>query len=217
MKRAIFILRALESRLAWLRKRSLVTLMPLVFAGCLSDEGSRYRPDPLTGLPRNAPTTVSSTFGSTNPPASASLAVPGPNPPNNAPAANSQSSNGAWSQTPGAWSGTESRSTPTTAVPAKLGSPMPPSNSTASSSPVPNAGPAPSLRPKNFEDSEKILIAHGVNWQKLQMIDANSWEFSCTVPNKSKPNVMRTYEATDRYGLLAVQKVIDQIVRDQGQ
>jgi len=101
-------------------------------------------------------------------------------------------------------------------MPAKLGSPAAPTNPTSSSSPLTDSGPAPFVKVKTFEEAEQVLLAHGMNWQDLQMIDGKQWKYACTVPNKSNPNVMRNYEATDVYGLLAMQKVIDQIVRDQG-
>ncbi len=62
----------------------------------------------------------------------------------------------------------------------------------------------------------QILFAHGMNWNDLQMVDGKQWHFACTIPNKSNPSLNRNYEATDKYGLLAMQNVIDQVVKDQG-
>jgi hypothetical protein len=193
--------------------------LTIALSGCLSDNGARNRPDPLTGLPKNPPT-ISSTYGSIDSSKSASLAASG----TAMPASTSSlgirdgqsSSTNAGNPDTNAWTGTESRNTPATGMPAKLGSPAAPTNSTASSSPLTTAGPAPVVKAKDFEDAQRILFAHGMNWQKLQMVDGKRWEFSCTIPNKANPNVMRNYEATDRFGLLAMQQVIDQIVRDQG-
>jgi hypothetical protein len=126
------------------------------------------------------------------------------------------SSTSAWNQSNGSWTGTESRSAPAAGTPAKLGNPSSPLSQAASSSLPASSGPAPIVRVKTFEEAQQVLLAHGMNWQKLQMIDGKQWEFCCTIPNKTNPNTMRNYEATDRYGLLAIQQVIDQIVRDQG-
>jgi hypothetical protein len=195
--------------------RSLAAILPFALAGCLTDNTAHTRPDPLTGLPKTTPT-VSSTYNSVSPSTSASLAASstsasGLGIPNAQPTSNSSppSSNN--------WTGAAPSAAPAAGMPAQLGSPLGPTNATASSSPLTSTGPAPALKIKKFEDAEQVLLNHGVNWQKLQMIDGKHWEFACTIPNKANPNVMRNYEATDLYGLTAMQKVIDQIVRDQGQ
>ena len=193
--------------------RSLAVILPFAITGCLTDNTARTRPDPLTGLPKTTPT-VSSTYGSVSPSTSASLAASSTSPNSLAiPSAQTTSNNS--SQPSNNWTGGASNAA--NGMPAQLGNPAAPANSTASSSPLTGSGPAPTLKIKKFEDAEQVLLAHGVNWQKLQMIDSRHWEFACTIPNKANPNVMRNYEATDLYGLTAVQKVVDQIVRDQGQ
>ena len=59
-------------------------------------------------------------------------------------------------------------------------------------------------------------MAHGVKWQRLQTTGEGEWTFGCTIPSKANAGSMKTYESKDRYGLLAMQKVIDEIIRDQG-
>jgi hypothetical protein len=71
------------------------------------------------------------------------------------------------------------------------------------------------VRIRSFEDAQQFLIAHGVRWQRLEQRDGE-WSFECTVPTRSGSSSMRTYEARDKYGLLAIQKVIDNITKDQG-
>jgi hypothetical protein len=68
-----------------------------------------------------------------------------------------------------------------------------------------------------FEEGQQFLMARGVKWQRLETAGEGEWRFSCSLPTKPGSTSMRTYEATDRYGLIAMQKVIDQVVRDQNQ
>jgi hypothetical protein len=89
-----------------------------------------------------------------------------------------------------------------------------PSTNTVSSRPT-NTGNG-SSRVRTFEEAQQFLMARGVKWQQLQTSGEGEWRFSCTLPTKPGSSTMRTYEQTDRYGLIAMQKVIDQIVRDQG-
>lgn len=72
-------------------------------------------------------------------------------------------------------------------------------------------------RIQKFEDGQQFLMARGVKWQRLETAGEGEWRFSCSLPTKPGSTSMRTYEATDRYGLIAMQKVIDQVVRDQNQ
>jgi hypothetical protein len=72
-------------------------------------------------------------------------------------------------------------------------------------------------RVRTFEEGQQFLMARGVKWQRLETAGEGEWRFSCSLPTKSGSTSMRTYEATDRYGLIAMQKVIDQVVRDQNQ
>ena len=74
-----------------------------------------------------------------------------------------------------------------------------------------------SSRIKTFEEGQQFLMARGVKWQRLETAGEGEWRFSCSLPTKPGSTSMRTYEATDRYGLTAMQKVIDQVVRDQNQ
>ena len=47
--------------------------------------------------------------------------------------------------------------------------------------------------------------------QELRQRDGE-WAFSCSVSLSA--NRMKTYEASDRYGLIAIQKVIDKMNQD---
>lgn len=76
------------------------------------------------------------------------------------------------------------------------------------------SGPAPKLR--SFEEGQAFLTARGCRWQRLEQRD-NEWFFTCSVPNRGSSSSVKTYEAVDKYGLLAIQKVIDKIARDQGE
>src|SRR5262249_32115547 len=71
------------------------------------------------------------------------------------------------------------------------------------------------MRIRTFEDGQSFLMAHGVRWQQLAQRDGER-EFMCTVPTAPHATTMRPYEARDKYGLVAIQKVIDNISRDQG-
>jgi hypothetical protein len=57
-------------------------------------------------------------------------------------------------------------------------------------------------------------MARGVRWQRLDQKDGE-WTFECTIPTGAGATSMRTYEARDKYGLVAIQKVIDNIAQDQ--
>lgn len=70
-------------------------------------------------------------------------------------------------------------------------------------------------RIRTFEEGQQFLMGRGVKWQRLETAGEGEWRFSCSLPNRAGSTSMRTYEATDRYGLIAMQKVIDQVVRDQ--
>ena len=62
--------------------------------------------------------------------------------------------------------------------------------------------------------AQAILTARGCRWQRLEQREGE-WFFTCSVPSRTSPNSVKTYEATDKFGLLAMQKVIDEINRDQ--
>ena len=91
---------------------------------------------------------------------------------------------------------------------AKLGSPTTGGPTGTRSSPTASGG---SGRIRTFEDAQQILIARGVKVQELRQRDGE-WAFSCSVSLGA--NRMKTYEASDRYGLIAIQKVIDKMNQD---
>lgn len=79
----------------------------------------------------------------------------------------------------------------------------------------PPANSTMTVQVNSFEQAQGLLARYGVRWQRLETTDDNEWKFACSIPNASNPNKARTYEATDRYGLVAMRKVLDQIARDQ--
>lgn len=209
--------------------------MPLTLTGCLSDGlfsdrgRDRYRAkerDPLTGLPSRDPSdqriaTTSPT--STDRVTAATLASSSGRTPEGVSGlgirdgsssgfdGSGQSSNG--------WTGADSN----TAAPAggaQLGSPKLAGPTDRYSAPPPGSSQIPAMRIRSFEEAQQFLVARGVKWQRLQMQSGatgpGEWSFSCTIPNRNNPNNMKTYEAHDKYGREAIQKVIDEIIRDQG-
>lgn len=184
--------------------------------GCVTDRLDSRRPDPLTGLPKQLPPSdraVSSTFdpkrnesaaiaATVNSHAGVSnLSIGG-----NGVAASSTTST-TTNTAASAWSGTESK----TASPASTTGGRP---GLVPSEPVSvTVGGGPRIR--SFEEAQQFLAARGVKWQDLQTTGEGEWKFACSIPNKNHPHTVRTYEARDRYGLTAIQKVIDQISRDQ--
>lgn len=177
----------------------------VALTGCVMDSAEARRTDPLTGLPKQIPPTqrpVTSTF---DPKRQEAAAISAPvsdlgirEPRSATPAANSAALS---------WSGHESKTAAPTSTP-PLHSLVTPAQPTSVS-----VGGGPRIR--SFEEAQQYLVAHGVKWQDLQTTGEGEWKFSCTIPNKKQPNTFRTYEARDRYGLSAIQKVIDQISRDQ--
>lgn len=192
--------------------RRVLAVAALVVAGCVGDKPDSNRPDPLTGLPKRVPPAeraVSSTF---NPQRNDAAVLASANPraegvsglgirDGRAPEPDRSVQNTAWT-------GTESRGGPAPAAGAKLGA-APPSNGGAA--PVTAGG----VRVRTFEEAQQFLKARGVRWQELQTTGENEWKFSCSIPNRNNPSSVRNYEARDGYGLLAMQKVIDQISRDE--
>lgn len=75
--------------------------------------------------------------------------------------------------------------------------------------------PGPGPRIRSFEDGQQFLMSRGVKWQRLETTGEGIWKFSCSIPTRPGASSMKTYEARDKYGLIAMQNVIDQIVRDQ--
>lgn len=197
--------------------RTLAIALPLVLSGCLADRPDAKRPDPLTGLPPRIPADqreVSSTYRPNDRSTPAVVAAAGPKAPGDMSNLSirdrgPEQDRGTVNPT-GAWSGLESKS----------GSAMPTGGARLGNARAPGMVEPPSnmtggLRVRSFEEAQQFLMARGVKWQNLQTTGEGEWKFSCSIPNKSGSNSMRTYEASDRWGLLAMQKVIDQILRDQ--
>ncbi|MCX7699475.1 MAG: hypothetical protein N2039_01225 [Gemmataceae bacterium] len=187
-------------------------------AGCVTDRPDPRRPDPLTGLPKQIPPAdraISSTFDPKRNEAAAVTASANTNPgsmnggvSNLSIGGTSPSSPSSTSSTAAsAWSGTESKTVPPTST---IGT-RPGLTPAEPVSVMVGGGP----RIRTFEEAQQFLAARGVKWQDLQTTGEGEWKFSCSIPNKNNPNSVRTYEARDRYGLHAIQKVIDQISRDQ--
>lgn len=191
-----------------------VLLTPL--SGCLSDKPDRNLPDPLTGLPRRLPPSeraVASTFGPERTDA-AILASAGTKPADSSGLGiRDDRRPGDERERPlaasGAWSGSESKSNAGPGMGARLG------GAPAAPPTPPPTGTGAAVRVRSFEEAQQFLTAHGVKWQDLQTTGEGEWKYSCSIPNKANPSTMRTYEGRDRYGLTAIQQVIDQIVRDQ--
>jgi hypothetical protein len=67
-----------------------------------------------------------------------------------------------------------------------------------------------------FEQVKAQLTARGVVWQRLEMTGENGeWRFTCSVPNHQNAKLRRTYIATARDELSAMQAALDQIDRGQ--
>jgi hypothetical protein len=192
--------------------RWLVPALLVALAGCQTDRPDPNRPDPLTGLPKRIPPAdraVSSTYDPAGQTRAAMVAASGSRPSDNNSGLSIRDSRGAdadrSTQPAGAWTGNQSRGGAAPATGAR-GDAVPASSSSTSSS--------SGLHVRTFEEAQQFLGARGVKWQELKNTGENEWVFSCSIPNKSSSSV-RTYEARDRYGLVAMQKVIDQILREQ--
>ncbi|HLW64769.1 MAG TPA: hypothetical protein VKS79_05565 [Gemmataceae bacterium] len=94
---------------------------------------------------------------------------------------------------------------------------QPPSSANGTRPAAYTATSSGSARIRTFEEGQQFLMARGVKWQRLETAGEGEWRFTCSLPTKAGSTSMRTYEATDKYGLIAMQKVIDQVVRDQNQ
>ena len=193
-------------------------LLPLTVCLSLGCKGGGFfdrerddRPDPLTGLDRIPPSrrnvSVTSNPGDNRTPAALAASRDGVS------GLGIRDSEGDAApsrdrpvQTTG-WTGSRSDDNPGTA---KLGSPTT-GGPTGSRSSPPAATATGRIR--TFEDAQQFLIARGVKAQELRQRDGE-WSFSCSVPIRNKENSMKTYEASDRYGLLAIQKVIDKMKSD---
>ena len=188
--------------------RWLLPVLLLSMAGCLNDHPDPKRPDPLTGLPKRIPPgerAVSSTYNPADQGRSAMLASSGPQPGEGSSGLgirdNRASDADRTTQPAGAWTGNQSRNSAT------------PTAGTRPGGAAPDNGAA-GLRVRTFEEAQQFLSARGMKWQELKNTGESEWSFACSIPTKNSTSV-RTYEARDRYGLLAMQKVIDQILREQ--
>jgi hypothetical protein len=193
-----------------IRRRVVMALLPLTVClslGCTDshffDRDRDDRPDPLTGLDRTRPdrrnVSVTANGDGRTPASLAGTSGLGMRDTNSSSAATSRDV-----QTTG-WTGT--RSDDPSAAP-KLGTPTAGGPTGARSSPTAAGGTG---RIRTFEEAQQILIARGVKAQELRQTDGE-WNFSCSVTLGA--NRMKTYEASDRYGLLAIQKVIDKMNQD---
>ncbi len=187
--------------------RWLAPALLLALAGCaLLDRPDPKRPDPLTGLPKRIPPNdraVSSTYNPAEQNRAGVLATSGQKPSEGASGLAIRDTRGPEgdhsTQPAGAWTGKESRTTSASGDAARVGG--------ATSD---GAG----VRVRTFEEAQQFLAARGVKWQELKNTGENEWVFACSISTKNSTSV-RTYEARDRYGLIAMQKVIDQILREQ--
>jgi hypothetical protein len=71
------------------------------------------------------------------------------------------------------------------------------------------------VRIRTFEDGAAFLTARDCRGMQLQLRD-KEWYFECSIPSRRNSNSVKTYTAHDKYGLIAMQMVIDDILRDQG-
>jgi hypothetical protein len=107
--------------------------------------------------------------------------------------------------TPGTWQGQ--------ATGAVLQAPQPAQASAQPVSSVRGVSPA-GPRVTSYEQAMALLVAKGVKWRRLETIDQNQSQFSCSIPNPQNPFISRTYEARAASDLEAIQAVIDQISKD---
>lgn len=188
-------------------------LAPLALVGCLSDKPDPNRPDPLTGLPKRIPPSERAVSSTYNPERTESAVLASSRNTEGVSGLSIRDGRDAESDrnssvtAAGAWTGTESRTSPPPSRGARLGGPP--------ATPAPASTTGGSVRVRTFEEAQQFLMAHGVKWQDLQTTGDGQWKFACSIPNKGSSTSVRTYEETDRYGLIAMQKVIDKIVRDQ--
>src|SRR5262245_16758131 len=188
--------------------------LAVLAAGCMQDRYSRDRgerdDDPILGLPARIP------------PKERSVSSPYPSAPNRTTNADLASRNTGWSSEatgdlrigPSPGPGPSPRDADVRpASGARLQDPVGASTSTTDRSDAPLS--SGNVRLNSFEHAQMLLARYGVRWQRLETTDANDGKFSCSIPSASNPNKARTYEATDKYGLFAMQKVLDQIAREQ--
>jgi len=184
-------------------RRLLCCLSPLAVClslGCadgrLFDRDRNDRPDPLTGLSQVPPDRRNVSVTSNPGDGASGLAMRDRTTPDPYRDRTVQ---------PTGWTGNHTDSDA-----AKLGSPTTggPTGTRSSPATFMNTG-----RIRSFEEAQQLLVARGVKVQELHQRDGE-WYFTCSVPIPNKPNSTKTYEATDRYGLLAIQKVIDKMKAD---
>jgi hypothetical protein len=108
------------------------------------------------------------------------------------------------------WTGNNSNDTSGTA---RLGTPTTGTPVDTRSSPVASTVNTTG-RVRTFEEAQLFLTKCGVKSQELHQRDTGEWSFSCSMPIANQAGRMKTYEATDKYGLLAIQKVIDKMNQD---
>ena len=99
---------------------------------------------------------------------------------------------------------------------AVLRQPEPAGEPAAQRSPAAVAAPNSSAANRflDFDQAQAQLRARGVLWQRLETVNETSnWRFVCSVPSRQNPNKHRTYEATGRNYLSAVQAVVEEIDR----
>lgn len=65
---------------------------------------------------------------------------------------------------------------------------------------------------QTYEDAQRYLKQHGVNWQRLSG-DEGEWKYSCGIPNASNPHLSRTYQTKRAFPdpLSAIRAVIGEI------
>jgi hypothetical protein len=104
----------------------------------------------------------------------------------------------------GAWQGQAA------ATGATLQQPQPLVQPVSSVRGVAPAGP----RATSYEQAMALLAAKGVQWRRLETLDQNQTQFSCSIPNPQNRFISRTYEARAANDLAAIQAVLDQIGKD---
>ncbi|MFL5339026.1 MAG: hypothetical protein ACJ8F7_02570 [Gemmataceae bacterium] len=184
-----------------------LTLLALCLGGCLRDRENRD--DPLTGMPARISANQRNVSVRDDGRGASNLSIRDQNPPPNANTV----------QTTG-WTG-NNNATSTDSTP-RLGAPVVGTsvrNTGTSATLAASGGPT---RIRTFEEAEAFLASDRCKCKAQRLLQHEDeqnqgvWTFECSVPSRTNPSNVKTYTATDRYGLIAMQKVIDQIVQDQG-
>lgn len=90
---------------------------------------------------------------------------------------------------------------------------MPPASSVAGPAAPPPPPPASKgVNIQSYEDAQRYLKQHGVNWQRLSG-DEGEWKFACGIPNPSNPRMNKTYQTSRAFpdDLSAIRAVIAEI------